>query len=38
MVEDGTHGGVGTWNSFSRTQYSAQRASIALGSYALGKS
>src|SRR5208282_1030639 len=31
-------GGVGTENSFSLTQYSAQRVSIAHGSYALGRS
>jgi hypothetical protein len=31
-------GGVLTANSFSRTQYSAQRASMAPGSYALGSS
>src|SRR5208282_2860802 len=31
-------GGVGTENSFSLTQYSAQRVSIAPGSYALGRS
>src|SRR5579863_2843386 len=31
-------GGVGTENSFSLIQYSAQRVSIAPGSYALGRS
>jgi len=31
-------GGVSTWNSFSRIQYSAQRVSIAPGSYALDNS
>src|SRR5579863_1324069 len=33
-----SEGGVGCANSFSRTQYSAHLSSMAVGSYALGRS